>query len=231
MDYPSNFNTAANPAARGIAISRMMAILTAAMFLVAVFLCGLLVWSARSDRLVPFIISTNSQTGEWVLIGQNSGELEYSATRTIQESIVLNFVSDWFTILPDKNENESRWERCDRSICSDGTSFVFGSRLCTLYCSSGDDVYTRFSTNILPRYREYAENGGLWTVFDSDINITPIGKISDNGGTWRVDTIIHANDSDDFKIQVFIKIARNMNYYPGTMGFYVADFNAYKLEN
>jgi hypothetical protein len=222
LDYPGNFETPANPAGTRIAVSRFMAICASVMFLVIVFLCGILIWSSRSDKLVPFLISTNNDTGEWAVVGRASPDLEYSVERTMQESVIGNFARQWFKISKDDDENDDRWKKCERTACA-------ASGACAIYCASGDELFSRFMFEVLPDYKSRVSNGEAWELDEKTMVITPAGAISEVGGTWQIQTSVRSNFSGVLEIKAFVKVARNKAYYPQTMGFYVADFNAYRM--
>lgn len=57
----------------------------------------------------------------------------------------------------------------------------------------------------------------------------PADNITANGGTWRITATVQSNISGAIDIIAFAKIARNTSSYPQTLGYYVADFNAYKI--
>lgn len=230
MDYPGNFDIPVNPAGKRIAVSRIMAIWTLIAFLIAIFLCGILLWSWNSERLEPFMISANQDSGEWKIVGRTSNELEYSATRTMQESVAGNFVKNWFKISADNTENENAWKTCDRNVCISGDSLTFGDRGCAIYCGTGEDLYSRFSFNTIPDYQQRFQKGEVWGLEEKSISISPLGKISENGGTWEINGTVVSNISGNFEVRAFLKIARNKNLYNQTMGFYVADFNSYQVD-
>ncbi|MBN1324796.1 MAG: hypothetical protein JW974_01090 [Alphaproteobacteria bacterium] len=229
MDYPGNFETPAFPAGKRIAVSRFMAICALSAFLLIVFLCGILLWSSQSEKLEPFMISANNESGEWKIVGKNSGTVEYSINHTMQESVVGNFVKDWFRISADNSENENAWKSCERNICI-SDSLTFGDRSCAIYCNISEDLYSRFSYDIMPDYIKRSQNGETWKIDEKSLSISPAGKISDKGGTWQISTNIVSNNIGKFTVKAFLKVARNKNFYPQTMGFYVADFNAYRID-
>ncbi|MDR0726895.1 MAG: hypothetical protein LBF37_02420 [Rickettsiales bacterium] len=229
MDYPGNFEIPVFPAGKRIAISRFMAIATLVSFLIIIFLCGILIWSARSDRLNPFMISANLVTGEWQVVGRSDTTTDYSVEYTMQESVAGNFVKDWFKISSTPVANEVAWKQCDRATCGSGDGLMFGTRQCAIYCSVSDEVFSRFFYNTLPTYQARAENGEVWYVNDNDITISPAGQVGPVGGTWEVRAIVSSETTEDFAIIAFIKIARNNNFYPKTMGYYIADFNSYRM--
>jgi hypothetical protein len=57
----------------------------------------------------------------------------------------------------------------------------------------------------------------------------PIGEIKDIGGTWQVRATIITNASQQIDILAYAKVERNQDLYPQTLGYYIADFNAYKV--
>lgn len=229
MDYPGNFETPVFPAGKRIAISRFMAIATLVSFLIIVFLCGILLWSSRSERLDPFVISANNITGEWQIVGKADTSNTYRVEYTMQESAVGNFVKDWFKISSTPVANEVAWKQCDRATCGSGDGLMFGTRQCAIYCSVSDEVFSRFFYDTLPGYQERAENGEVWRVNDKDITIAPAGEIGPAGGTWQIRAWVSCETTDDFEVIAFIKIAHNKSLFPKTMGYYIADFNSYRI--
>ena len=230
MDYPGNFQIPANPAGKTIAVSRFMAICTLVTFLMIIFLSVIILWSSKSDKLNPFMISANNITGEWKIVGKSDIIHEYSAAYTMQESVVGNFVSDWFKISADNSENERAWQDCNRNVCtSSADNLIFGDRSCAIYCASGEDLYSRFKYEILTDYEVRVQNGETLNLDYKTLDISPAGKINENGGTWKVSATIISNKNKNFDIEVFLKVANNKNYYPQTMGFYIADFNSYRI--
>jgi hypothetical protein len=175
------------------------------------------------------MISTNAQTGEWKIVGQPDKELTYSVEHTMQESLVGNFIKDWFNISSTPIANSAAWEQCDRATCGSGDGLMFGTRRCVIYCSVGDDVFSRFLHDVLPDYQNRADNGEVWRTTDKDIAIRPVGAISSKGGTWQVRVTVSSATTEDFEVIAFIKVARNSAHYPKTMGYYIADMNSYRI--
>lgn len=230
MDYPGNFDTSAFPAGKRIAVSRIMVIWTLIAFFMIIFLCGFLLWVARSERLSPFLISVNKTTGEWQVVGRSADTLEYTVGYTMQESLVGNFAQDWFKISINNDENQTAWGKCDRAACTTGRTLLSGARSCAVYCASGDDVHSKFFFDIVPGYEQRVGAGEVWEIDSASISIAPAGKILDQGGTWLMRATVVSNVEEAFEIEAFVKVARNNNYYPLTMGFYIADFNAYRID-
>lgn len=230
MDYPGSFETPAFPAGKRIAVSRFMAIGIMAACLVIIFLCGFVWWSARSHRVDPFIISINQITGQWEIVGHSHGDFEFSAIRTMQESVVGNFAINWFAISADASENNAIWQTCDRTeTCQSDDKLTFGDKTCAIYCASGEDVFSRFVYYVVPDYLLRMENGERIALDMETLQMAPVGQITDLGGTWRIQATLQSNLTGDMKIIAFAKVARNTTNYPRTLGFYVADFNAYRI--
>lgn len=228
MDYPDDFDVPANPAGKRIAISRIMAIWTSIAFLLIIFLCFILLWSYKSQTLSPILISINNNNGEWSVVGHKPNSNQSPIFKTMQEYVAGNFIKHWFEISKNITENESAWEKCDRDSCRDDT-LMFGARTCAIYCAAGSDIYSRFLYDVVPNYKLIQNANNYLTVDMDSIQIMPVEKISKNGGSWRATATILGSDGD-FKIQAFIKIALNKVNFPKTMGFYVADFNAYRID-
>lgn len=208
-----------------------MAIGTMVAFLLIVFLCAMLFWANRSARIHPFLISIDNMTGGWAIVGHDHGRKTVSATQSLQESVVGNFVRDWLFISDDAAANDAIWRTCDRTAdCGTGDSAgLRAGRECAIYCTTSDDVFSRFVYDVIPDYQERAAVGERWNVDIDTMNITPTDDVADAGGTWRVMVSVVSNISAPMDVIAYVKVARNVKLYPRTLGFYVVDFNAYKL--
>lgn len=229
MNYPDNFDTPAFPAGKTIAISRLMAIGTSIVFLLIIFTCGLLVWTVRSQRVHPFLIATNNISGEWRLVGHDHGKKTVPAIQTLQEATIGAFIQNWFYISEDASENAALWAQCDRNTACVSDGMEYGSKTCALFCATGEDLFMKFMSDIMPGYQARATDGERWTVNMESISAMPVDKISENGGTWRISLTVQSNISAPMEILGYAKVLRNIKYYPRTMGFYVSDFNAYRI--
>lgn len=228
MEYPDNFETPVNPAGKSIAVSRLMGILIFVCFLLIAFLCTILIWSSKSESMEPFIISANNDTEKWEVIGQKSDSLEYSRSRSLQESVAIKFISDWFSISDDNLKNNLVWKKCDRTTCLDNSSVAYDYE-CGLYCATDEALFTRFSNDVLPDYQMRIKSFETRYILQSEISLKPIGTIQEFGGVWHTIVRLYSNSSDAIDIEVFIKINQNKNNYPKTLGFYVSDFNSYRI--
>jgi len=232
LEYPSNFDVPSFPAGKRIAVSRFMSIGIFVLFLLIIFMCGILFWVSRSKKIDPFLISTNDVTGQWVDVGHfhGSGLLEFSTLRTMQESVVGNFAANWFIISEDPESNEALWKTCDRYTgCIGENTPAYGNNECAIFCITGEELFSKFIYEIVPDYQDRFANGERWTFDKANMQIEPAGNFSSAGGTWLLHANIKSNMSEDINIVAFVKIARNPTYYPQNLGYYVADFNAYKI--
>lgn len=228
MDYPDDFETPANPAGKRIAISRTMSIWTSAVFLIIIFLCFIILWSYKSKTLSTVLISVDDRTGAWTVVDRGNNNNQSPVFKTMQEYVVGNFIKNWFNISTDLNENNAIWEKCDRDKCR-SDSLMFGTKDCALYCAAGEDVYSKFAYDVLPNYTDVLNSGNSWKIDINSIEILPNGAVTKNGGSWIINATVLTSDGT-FKIQAFAKIGLNRINYPHTMGFYVADFNSYRID-
>ena len=233
MDYPSDFDTPGFPAGSRIVISRFMGIASCVLFVVIIFACILLLWAVRSQRIDPFIVSIDKLTGAWTVVGHSHGNAprQYSAVNLMQQSVVVNFAANWFSISDDAMINDALWQSCDRiDDCGVKSNLKYGEKKCALYCATGEELFNNFIYDIVPKYQTRFISGEKWVVDVTQIDIEPAGVIGNNGGTWRVYATIQSNISGDIDVVAFAKVAKNTEKYPKTLGFYVADFNAYKID-
>ena len=229
MNYPDDFNTRTFPAGKSIAVSRAMGVGIMAMFLIIVCLCGLLIWTIRSVRVEPYILATGGINDQWrvVMAGGETPSMNLTEGQVFQQSLLWRFTQNWFNISPNHEINSAVWDtKCKREQC---LSDEIGTRKCALFCATGEDLFYRFSTDVLPMYTEYESANATWMVVPESIRIDPIGRISDSGGAWRIQVTILTGGTGAMDIVAYAKIAQNIKYYPATRGYYIADFNAYRV--
>jgi hypothetical protein len=91
-------------------------------------------------------------------------------------------------------------------------------------------LFRRFRENILPTYERVANAGEQWNPVANSIHIAPVGRVTDAGGTWRIQMLVSTGDGTTMTIMAYAKVAKNPKSYPKTMGYYIADFNAYRTK-
>ena len=232
LDYPGNFNTPAFPAGKRIAVSRVMGIGILGTFFVITCVCGLLLWGVRSMRLDPFLISIDKITGSWTVIGRSvTLNRAVSITETVQQAVVGNFFQSWFAISDAAAENDMLWRQCPADECSGAETMLYGERRCAISCAAFDTLYNHFVEDVMPTYHLRAMAGETWGVMTDTIQITPVGgRDMQNGGIWRVQASVWSNINASFDVVAFVRVARAAGKYPMTMGYYVTDFNAYRIK-
>ena len=230
MNYPGDFDTRTFPAGKSIAISRAMGIGILSAFFIILCLCGLLVWTIRSARVEPFIITTGGINDQWrvVMAGGENPAMQMTEPQVFQQSLVWRFARNWFGISPNHDTNAAIWATdCKREYC---VSDIADTRRCAIFCATSDEQFRRFSENVLPQYKELQNTGSTWFPVPDSMRIDPVGRVTDAGGTWRVQlTILTDGATGAIDIVAFAKVARATKYYSKTMGYYINDFNAYRV--
>lgn len=229
MNYPDDFNTRTFPAGKSIAISRAMGVGIMSVFFIIVCLCGLLIWTIRSARVEPYVLATGGINDQWrvVMAGGDTPTTQMTDAQVFQQSLLWRFTQNWFNISPNHEINDAIWKTdCKREQC---LSEEIGPRNCALFCAMDDDLFYKFSDTVLPRYLEYQNTKTTWMAVPESMRIEPVGRISDSGGAWQIQITILTGGTGAMDIVAYAKVARNTKYFPKTMGYYVADFNAYRV--
>ena len=231
LRYPDEFNTPTFPAGPRIASTRVLSVAIMVVFLQIICACGLLLWTQRSAHVHPFLVSINNITGQWEIVGHQHGIMrEMSTTQTLQESVLGKFVRNWFWIAENQDVNTARWDKCDRALaCSPENKTGVETGACGIYCLTGDDMFSRFNAVVKPEYQARIADSETWRVDMPSIQMTPIGDVGENGGTWQIRAKIISNKSAPIEILAYATVGRNTDAYPQTLGYYVADFNAYRM--
>ncbi|MCL2338912.1 MAG: VirB8/TrbF family protein [Proteobacteria bacterium] len=228
MDYPNNFDLPVFPIARKIALTRTMAVWTLVAFFVLLLLAGFMLWAAHSTRVDPFLISINPDTGEWSAISEATATdaASRSPTRMMQESVVAKFASRWLSVSAAAPANEANWCACDAASCSVDKN----ARGCTVCCNADGNLYQYFVKNILPELQSRAAAGETISVINDSIQVFAESPITDNGGTFRATFDMISNVNGRIAVWAFARVARNAEQHPLTLGYYIADFDAYVIK-
>ncbi len=229
LNYPDNYQTSAFVAGKKLAISRLMAIWTLIAFFIAICLCGILIWTTRSKNTDPFLIATNPDSGLWTVVGSTNTKNEKSIYYTMQEALIAHTIKDWFTIDPRATVNEKTWQKCELSFCSDENNFVFGSKKCAIYCSVSSAIFSEFQDNVLPKNIIKQNNSEIWTINEQNLDITRTSIIDEKGGNWLANGTIVSASGEEINVKIFITVKNDIVNFPQTMGFYITEFNAYRM--
>ena len=229
MNYPDDFNTRTFPAGKSIAISRAMGVGILSAFVIIVCLCGLILWTLKSARVEPFILVTNGLNDQWriIMAGGSTPSTERTSAQIFQQSLIWHFTQNWLNISSDADTNSDVWNiDCKREYCLADDNDV---QKCAIYCASGSDLLTKFRETVLPQYQSYEAQNTTWTVVPESMRIEPVGRITPNGGTWQIQVTVLTGGTGAMDIVAYAKVAYSIKYYPATMGYYVFDFNAYRV--
>ncbi len=228
MNYPDDFDTPAFPAGKTIAFSRRVSFWIAVVVFFIVIACGMLLLLNKSKHNYPFLVSTDPITGDWSVIAYLQDNPTMTADKIIQEKLVSNYVDYWFSINSNNLINDAVWKRCDDAACNAPEQFVPGNYECALFCTSDSDLFDKFSEKILPEYinRISLANETIRVVRRT---LTPPRHSSDKGGLWQAYIVLESSVNKRFEVLAFIDIARESETHPATLGYYVKDFNSYRM--
>jgi len=228
--YPDDFDTSAFPAGKRIAVSRTMGVWIAIAFMIIIGLCIAFPWLRAQQTVDPFVIYVDSERGDWQLVGRPLGEKSATYYQSIQRALVGIFTERWFTITGDPTKNEEMWKRCNREMdCAHHVPSTFANiDGCDIYCIAGENMYQKFVTDVLPQYQEYESLGERWFMHPNKITVFPTGTPTQRGGTWVARGRVRSSVNGDFDIVAYVTVAYDVARYPQTLGYYIAEFNAYK---
>ena len=229
MDYPNRFDTPAFPAGKSIALSRVIAIQILIVFFLIICACGVLIFFIKSEKNYPFLISVDPLTDEWNVVAApyKNRENVIEQYQLIQEKLVNDFTDNWFSISSKQSVNNARWAECSVDECSFADQYNPKNQECALFCMSGTDLFTQFSTKVLPEYTARINQASeTWVVEKKDI--MPY-YVTEDSSKWQVYAQIKSNINGVFNVLAFVDIRRTDDLHPVTMGYYVDDFNAYRV--
>ncbi len=230
MVYPDDFNTSAFPAGKRVALSRTMGIWSTIAFLIIIGVCIALPWLRANQTVNPFVIYVDSMRGEWQLIGRPLDKKDVPYYQSVQRALVGIFTEKWFTVTGNAEKNEQHWKRCSReNDCARRVPNTFANMDgCDIYCISGEGLYQKFVTDVMPLYQGYELVGEKWYVDPNKITVFPGGAITKTGGTWIARGQVYSNVNGHFDIIAYVKVAYDVARYPQTLGYYITGFSAYR---
>ena len=217
------------PAGKTIALTRAVAIWILIVFFLIVSVCGLILLCHKMKTNYPFLVSIDPFTDDWnVITYLNETQKPKQQFEIIQEKLVNDYVIDWFTISSDNTINNSRWKKCSTAECADSRQFNPTNVDCSISCKSSELLFKEFSEKVLPQYRAMIERTGeTWGNIKK--NILPI-KVTENSSKWQVHLTIQSKTQKTFNVLAFIDIERDVESYPASFGYYVKQFNSYRVE-
>lgn len=230
MNYPNDFNVPAFPAGKTIALARSVSVWISIVFFLIVTMCGFLLLNVHLRKNFPFLISVNPLTEDWTVIAY-PGEKEKSIPQYqyIQEKLVHDFVKDWFTISGNMETNERIWKKCSNDECRASIQFNPNNKICALSCKSDATVFDDFIKNVLPNYRARVDQAKeKWNLQQKGILINQI-MVSEKGSKWQVYAVVNSSVMGNFDVLIFVDVERNIDLYPSTFGYYINQFNSYRI--
>ncbi|MBQ6109806.1 MAG: hypothetical protein IJL05_00280 [Alphaproteobacteria bacterium] len=229
MNYPNDFDTSTFPAGKTIAFSRSVSIWIAVVFFCIIVACGLVLLLNNSKRNYPFLISSDSLTSDWTVVAYPEKNLKISHDRIIQESLVRNYVIHWFSINKNNSINESRWRNCESFDCESTDQYNPHNYNCALFCVSSQELFQQFYNNVMPEYRDRIDQASETIMVKSQL-ITPPTNKNSKAGLWQSYVELESSVNKKFDVLAFIELGHDdKGRYPATLGYYVKDFNAYRM--
>lgn len=231
MEYPNNFDTSAFPAGRELSLARFAAIFSmVVLFLVCCF-CGGVALLQRYRGVSPLIIYVDAPNGNWELIAPKKQESQIPYYVAIQKSLVGTITEKWLRIAGDASQNAKMWTDCNRElVCNKRvTSNLQMTQGCDIFCLTADSLFNYFKEEIVPNYTQREANGETWFVIPNTVKISALGEPTKNGGNWRVDATVISNKSGQMDVVAYIHVSHQNTLYQQNLGYYITDFNAYKI--
>ena len=230
MEYPNDFDVPSFSAGKTVAFSRGISVWISIVFFLIIAACGFVLLGIHLKKNYPFLISVDPITDDWSIIAypHHNKQEKIQQYQIIQEKLVKDFVTNWFTISDNTQRNKTRWKNCNTEECSNSEQFTPNNIECAISCKSSPTLFEDFSKIVIPQYTLLVDNNERWTM--GRMLITP-NIISEKTGRWQVVADISSNLRGTFTILGFVEIERDVNMYPATFGYLIEDFNAYRIAN
>ena len=194
-------------------------------------MCGFVLLNTHLRKNFPFLISINPVTEDWIVITYPGEKVKpIPQYQYIQEKLVHDFVKDWFTISDNMEINEKIWEQCSAEECKEAKQINPTTKKCALSCKCDTVVFESFVKDVLPNYRARIDQANeKWAVQNKGLLITPVA-VSENSSRWQVYATVNSSVMKrNFDILIFIDVERDIDSYPATFGYYINQFNSYRI--
>ena len=100
---------------------------------------------------------------------------------------------------------------------------------CAISCRADSAVFDDFTKNVLLNYRARINQAKEeWTISNKGLLINPI-VTSENSSKWQVYAIVQSSIMGNFDVLVFVDVERDIQLYPATFGYYIKQFNSYRI--
>jgi hypothetical protein len=230
LDYPNDFDIPSFSAGKTVAFSRSVSVWISIIFFLIIATCGLILLGKHLTKNYPFLISIDPYTDEWTVVAYpQEKKTNIQQYEVIQEKLVNDYITNWFALSDDDAVNELRWQECSVEECADAEQFKPDNLKCAISCKSGEKLFEDFSERVIPWYIDLIkENSETWSV---DRILITRNRVFENFSRWQIIADIKSNVRGTFKVLGFVEIKRDVNKYPATFGYYVEEFNAYRINN
>lgn len=229
MNYPNDFDIPTFPAGKAVALSRSVSIWTAIVFFLIVVSCGLMLLLNNSRRNYPFLISTDLITFDWTVAAYPQKNVKINPYRNFQETLIKDYVKYWFSINKDNDVNEAIWQKCSADECKSMEQYNPTNYKCALFCMSAPELFQQFSDKVLPEYRDRIELGSEVIFVNKPALIISPTDENDSTGIWQYYGSVVSSKNGIFDILAFIEVGFDSAKHPATLGYYIKDFNSYRL--
>lgn len=228
MNYPNDFNIPTFPAGKTVAFSRSVSVWIGVVAFLIICACGLMLLLVHSENNYPFLISTDPITSDWTVVAYPEKTKKIVTTEIVQENLVRNYVEYWFTIDKDNAVNESLWQKCPNTACEALEQYDPTNKICALFCLSGQDLFQQFTEKIVPEYRARIQQKSETIRVVSQL-ITPPAKNQGATNVWQSYAELDSSLNGRFSVLIFIELGYDKKMHPATLGYYVKDFNSYRM--
>ncbi len=183
----------------------------------------------KSKNNFPLLISADPLTSDWSIAAYPEDTSKITTNQIIQENLVRKYVEYWFSINEDNSVNESLWKTCNNRDCNSLERYDPMDTQCALYCSSSSELFQQFTEKIIPEYRDRIEQE-FETMHVVAQLITPPAQAESASNIWQSFATIMSAQHGIVEVLVFLELGQDKKgKYPANSGYYVQDFNAYRM--
>ena len=175
------------------------------------------IWARRSESAKPYFLYISG--GEWTVFSESAerNKTELSWAVLMQESIAVRYAGLYFRIPDNVSEADGLW--CGCRECGEWNR-------CALCCGADPRTFEFFREQVLPGWR--ARLGAGETQRLIRVTASPMGRVSERGGVWKISGTLNSNRNDQRRIIGFMRIDQSKSSHPLTLGFYVSEFFWYE---
>lgn len=183
----------------------------------------------KSKNNFPLLIASDPMTSDWTIFAYPEKTRKITSGEIIQENLVRKYVEYWFNINTDQAVNESLWKMCENNDCNSLEQYDPMNKQCALFCSSGSELFHKFTEKIIPEYYARIEQKAETMRVISQL-ITPPAYAESASNVWQSFATIDSSLNGRFSVLIFLELGQDKKErYPANLGYYIKDFNAYRM--